>query len=89
MRGMQGHSCALSSSGGVSCWGSNFYGQVMLVVSFEGAVVCCGFHGGGVYRADDCGLFSRRLATAPQPLEALLCLLLVSAAALRWLIWDQ
>ena len=55
------HSCALSSSGGVSCWGYNEFGQVMLVVGFEGAVVCCG---GGAFGSDDCVLFSRRLAMA-------------------------
>jgi hypothetical protein len=60
-RGLQYHSCALSSSGGVSCWGDNRDGQVMLVVGFEGAVVCCWR---GAYGADDCVLFSRRLAMA-------------------------
>ena len=52
--GLQHLSCAVSSSGGVSCWGSNGFGQVMLCVGFEGAVVCCG---GGVYGADDCVCF--------------------------------
>ncbi len=30
MRGLQAHSCALRSSGGLSCWGLNYIGQVML-----------------------------------------------------------
>ena len=51
---LQAHSCAVSSSGGVSCWGNNDHGQVMLCVGFEGVVVCCG---GGVYGADDCVCF--------------------------------
>jgi hypothetical protein len=42
-RGLQLHSCAVSISGGVSCWGSNILGQVMLLVFvlrglFPGAV---------------------------------------------------
>ena len=31
---LQGHSCAVSTGGAVSCWGWNGYGQVMLVVCF-------------------------------------------------------
>ena len=39
----QNHNCALSTSGGVWCWGSNSFGQVILVVVYEGAVVCWGW----------------------------------------------
>jgi hypothetical protein len=39
---LQGFSCALSTNGAVSCWGRNDYGQVILVVCFQGAVLYCG-----------------------------------------------
>ena len=46
---VQDNSCAVSSGGGVFCWGFNGFGQVMLV-GFYWAVACCGED---VVQADD------------------------------------
>ena len=39
MHGLQCHSCAVLSSGAVSCWGRNDYGQVSALADLRG-VVC-------------------------------------------------
>ena len=47
---MQSHSCAVSSEGGVRCWGRNEYGQVMLhasAIRLERFSACCGMRAGG------------------------------------------
>ena len=37
---LQGHSCALSNGGAVSCWGHNLIGEVILVVLFLRGAGC-------------------------------------------------
>jgi len=40
MHGLQTHSCAVLSSGAVSCWGYNAYGQVSALADLRGGCVC-------------------------------------------------
>ena len=42
MYGLQYHSCAVLSSGAVSCWGRNSYGQVIAAACSRGVLVCVG-----------------------------------------------
>ena len=46
---MQSHSCAVSSEGGVKCWGFGFRGQVMFLASairFKRFSACCSMRAG-------------------------------------------
>jgi len=40
MYGLQYHSCAVLSSGAISCWGRNDYGQVIAAACWRGGWVC-------------------------------------------------
>jgi len=40
MHGLQEHSCAVLSSGAVSCWGRNGQGQVIALADLRGGCVC-------------------------------------------------
>ena len=44
MYGLQLHSCAVLSSGAVSCWGWNAYGEVIAAACWRGGLVCVGRH---------------------------------------------
>ena len=44
MYGLQGHSCAVLSSGAVSCWGFNGAGQVIAAACSRGSWVCARRH---------------------------------------------
>jgi len=39
MHGLQYHSCAVLSSGAVSCWGGNDYGEVIGLADLRGGCV--------------------------------------------------
>jgi hypothetical protein len=70
---LQGHSCALSISGAVSCWGYNQYGQVMLAAAFlMGLLIVAG---GDVFVADEvffsCSSATAARAIATRPWEFL------------------
>ncbi len=42
MQGLQFHSCAVRSSGAVSCWGNNAYGQVIAFAGLRWGCMCTG-----------------------------------------------
>ena len=66
---LQYHSCAVTISGGVLCWGGNFYGQVMsfVLLGLMGLLL-------SVLQAYGVSFYSRSLATAPRPIGPRPCL---------------
>ena len=82
MHGLQAHSCAVLSSGAVSCWGWNGYGQVSALADLRG-VVCVR---GEMLFVLTSGVLCRLVTVHLAPIDSRPSLLLVWVAALRTLL---